>query len=182
MARAGSAVIDPEARCGSRRLATLGSTGPTTPGGGRTVGTDQRPVRNDNSTVPTDRAVTEFVAAVPDPTRRADAGALVDLAVEVTGAKPVMWGSSIIGFGRRHYRYASGREGDVAAVSFSPRKNALTLYLTGSPDEYADLLTRLGPHSLGKGCLYLPGLDRVDLGVLRQVLDRSYRAAADAGD
>jgi hypothetical protein len=73
----------------------------------------------------------------------------------------VLWGSSIIGFGSWHYRYPSGREGDTAAVGFSPRKAQTVLYLTGGMDLYEDLLTRLGQHRTGKGCLYLPpGGDR----------------------
>ena len=140
---------------------------------------DKRTVRNENITMPTGRVVAEFVDGVPDPAIRADTGVLVALAAEVTGEPPVMWGSSIIGFGSRHYRYDSGREGDVAAVSFAPRKNALTLYLTGGVESYADLLADLGPHRTGKGCLYLPRLADVNGTVLRRIVERCYRYAAD---
>jgi hypothetical protein len=143
------------------------------------VADDRRKIRNDNITVPTGRAVTEFLDGVSDPAIRADAEVLVALAAEVTGEPPVMWGSSIIGFGSRHYRYDSGREGDVAAVSFAPRKSALTLYLTGGVESYADLLADLGQHRTGKGCLYLPRLADVDLVVVRRIVERCYRYAAD---
>jgi hypothetical protein len=130
-----------------------------------------------NKTRPTSGDVAAFLAAVPDERRRADARFLADLMREVTGEPPVMWGSSIVGFGSRHYRYDSGREGDIAAVSFSPRKAQTVLYLTGVPQDYADLLTRLGPHSMGKGCLNLKRVDQADPTVLRAIIERSYQAA-----
>lgn len=85
-----------------------------------------------------------------------------------------MWGPSIVGFGSYHYRYASGREGDMAAAGFSPRKAATTVYLMDGFDAHEDLLARLGPHTRGKGCLYLKGLDAVDLDVLAELVRRSY--------
>lgn len=121
--------------------------------------------------------VSAFVASVAEDRRRRDAQLLVELMQEVTGQPPAMWGSSIIGFGSRHYRYASGREGDTAAVGFSPRRAEVVLYLTGGPEEYADLLVGLGPHRTGKGCLYLKRADQVDASALRQIVARSYRAA-----
>ena len=93
-----------------------------------------------------------------------------------TGAPPVMWGSSIIGFGDVHYRYASGREGDWFAVGFSPRKKNLTLYLTDGIDRHTEHLERLGPHATGKGCLYIKRLDDVN----RDVLGALIREAASA--
>jgi hypothetical protein len=133
-----------------------------------------------NKTTATDGDVSAFLDAIPDDQRRRDARLLVDLMGKVTGQPPVMWGSSIIGFGSRHYRYESGREGDVAAVGFSPRKAQTVMYLTGGLEEYADLLDRLGPHQTGKGCLYLKRVDRADADALRGIVDRSYRAAADS--
>lgn len=86
-----------------------------------------------NKTAPTDGDVSVFLDAVTDNQRRRDAQLLLDVMREVTGQPPVMWGTSIVGFGSRHYRYASGRTGDVAAVGFSPRKAQTVLYLTGGP-------------------------------------------------
>jgi hypothetical protein len=129
---------------------------------------------SDATTVPTDADVAAFIAGVPDDVRRRDAETLVGLLREVTGQQPVMWGPSIVGFGSYHYVYDSGREGDAAAVGFSPRKASTTVYLADGFDAYADELARLGPHSLGKSCLYLKDLAKVDLGVLEQLVRRSY--------
>jgi len=136
-------------------------------------------VADANKTKATDGDVGAFLDAIPDEQRRRDARLLVDLIGEVTGERPVMWGTSIVGFGSRHYRYESGREGDVAAVGFSPRKAQTVMYLTGGVDEYEDLLTRVGPHQTGKGCLYLKRVDQVDADALRDVIARCYRKARD---
>lgn len=130
-----------------------------------------------NKTTPGDGDADAFIAAVADDQRRDDARLVVALMREATGEPAVMWGSSIIGFGSRHYRYATGREGDVPAVGFSPRKAQTVLYLTGQVDDYADLLGRIGPHKTGKGCLYLKRVDQNDQAVLREIIVRSYQAA-----
>ena len=121
-----------------------------------------------------------FLDTVENEQRRQDARTLAQLMSQVTGQPATMWGASIVGFGHRHYRYASGREGDVAAVGFAPRKAHTVLYLTGGLDGYADLLARLGPHERGKGCLYLKRLDDADPAVLREVVSRSQSLAAEA--
>jgi hypothetical protein len=116
-----------------------------------------------------------FLAAVADPKRRADAEAACALMAEATGAEPVMWGSAIIGFGAYHYRYASGRSGDWPAVGMSPRKQALTFYISAGFDGYQDLLDRLGPHTTGKSCLYLKRLADVDQDVLKALVTAGFR-------
>jgi Domain of unknown function (DU1801) len=121
--------------------------------------------------------VQPFLTSVPDDRRRQDAQRLVELLGEVTGQPPVMWGASIIGFGARHYRYDSGREGDTAAVGFSPRKAHTVVYLPSGLEHDQDLLARLGRHSTGKGCLYLKRVDQVDQAVLKELLARSYDRA-----
>jgi hypothetical protein len=125
-------------------------------------------------TVPTDADVGAFVDAVPDDVRRRDARTLLELIGRVTGEPARMWGPSIVGFGSYHYRYETGREGDMAAVGFSPRKASTTVYFVDGFDHYADELARLGPHTLGKSCLYLKDLTRVDVGVLEDMVRRSY--------
>jgi hypothetical protein len=120
-------------------------------------------------------SVPDFLAAVEDPKRRADAEAACALMAEATGAQPVMWGSSIIGFGAYHYRYATGQEGDWPAVGLSPRKAALTLYLSQGFDGAGDLLDRLGPHRAGKSCLYLKRLSDADPEVLRELVAGAFR-------
>jgi uncharacterized protein DUF1801 len=134
---------------------------------------------SENTTQPTDADVEAFLAAVEHPVRRRDAHRLVELFSRVTGEPPRMWGSSIVGFGTYHYRYASGREGDMAAAGFSPRKAATTVYLMDGVDAHAELLERLGPHTVGKGCVYVKDLDAVDLAVLEEVVRRSYATLTD---
>jgi nucleoid DNA-binding protein len=119
--------------------------------------------------------VTDFLAAVADPKRRADAEAVTALMAEVTGATPTMWGTSIVGFGSYRYRYGSGREGEWPAVGLSPRKASLTVYVSAGFDGYDDLLARLGPHSTGKSCLYIKRLSDVDEGVLRELVAGGFR-------
>jgi hypothetical protein len=133
---------------------------------------------------PTEADVEEFLGAVPDATRRADAAVLARLMGEVTGEPPVLWGPSIVGFGRYHYRYASGREGDAPVAGFSPRKANLVLYLLDGFEAHGELLGRLGRHSTGKSCLYVKRLADVDLEVLRELVERSVEAVAtrEAGD
>ena len=95
---------------------------------------------------------------------------------EITGEPPAMWGTSIIGFGTYHYRYASGREGDSALASFAPRSQHLVIYLVGEfTGRHRSVLARLGPHKTGKGCLYLKRLDDVDHDALSELIDRSVR-------
>jgi hypothetical protein len=131
-----------------------------------------------NKTTANDGDVDAFLDTIDDEQRRRDARLLVGLMHEVTGRPAVLWGTSIVGFGSRHYRYASGREGDTAAVGFSPRKAQSVLYLTGGLEDYDDLLARLGQHTTGKGCLYLKRVDQADQQALREIVDRSFRAAA----
>ena len=124
----------------------------------------------------TDAPVAEFLARIPGAQRREDARRLCALMQEITGERPAMWGTSIVGFGSYHYRYASGREGDSALASFSPRSQHLVIYLVGEfPERHRSALARLGPHRTGKGCLYLKRLDDVDTGALRELIDRSVR-------
>lgn len=122
-----------------------------------------------NKTKPTEFSVAAFIDQLPDPPQRADARALVKLLQHATGEKPKMWGPAIIGFGAYHYKYGSGREGDMPLVAFSPRKAATVLYnLTGF--EGADaLLAKLGKHSLGKACLNIKKLTDVDHAVLQEL-------------
>jgi Domain of unknown function (DU1801) len=127
----------------------------------------------ENKTKPTKVSVAAFVAAIADPVRRADAKVLVKLLQNAAGEKPKMWGPSIIGFGSCHYKYESGREGDMPIIGFSPRKAATVLYnLIGSCDAAA-LLAKLGKHTTGKGCLYIKKLSDVDQKVLQALAVKS---------
>jgi hypothetical protein len=128
---------------------------------------------SENKTKPTKLSVTAFINALTDPVRRADAKALTKLMQNAFGEKPRMWGPSIIGFGTCHYKYESGREGDMPVIAFSPRKAATVLYgLIGSADA-KELLAKLGKHSTGKGCLYVKKLSDVDPRALESLMPRS---------
>jgi hypothetical protein len=129
-------------------------------------------------TQPTKASVAAFLAAIPDEERRRDCKLVAKIMREATGAKPVLWGTNIVGFGTYRYRYASGREGDWPVTAFSPRKNDLTLYIMPGFDDNAGLLARLGRHKTGKSCLYLKRLADVDLAVLREIIAKSVAAMA----
>lgn len=126
-----------------------------------------------NKTVETDASVEAFIEAVDDEGRRDDSRAMIDLLRRVTGCEPKMWGNGLVGFGRYHYSYASGREGDFFLTGFSPRKTAFTVYVMPGFDRYAGQLERLGPYKTGKSCLYLKNLDAVDRDVLEEILTDS---------
>ena len=130
----------------------------------------------ENKTRPTVAPVEKFLKGVKDPAQRADCAKLIDLLKTVSGEPPVMWGSAIIGFGTRHYVYESGREGDTMIVGFSPRKQAIALYLAGGLAPLEQELAALGEHTTGKGCLYIKSLDKVNLPVLKRILAKSYRS------
>jgi hypothetical protein len=125
----------------------------------------------ENKTKPTKVSVASFIAQLADPTKRADAKALVNLMREATGEPPKMWGPSIIGFGTVHYKYESGREGDMPLAGFSPRKPATVIYLLTGGSE--TLLAKLGKHTIGKSCLYIKKLADVDQAVLRTLVVES---------
>jgi hypothetical protein len=127
----------------------------------------------ENKTKPTKLSVTGFIDGITDSAKRADAKGLLKLMQAAAGEKPKMWGPSIIGFGSYHYKYDSGREGDMPVIAFSPRKSATVLYgMIGSHDSAA-LLAKLGKHTTGKGCLYVKKLADVDPQVLKALAAKS---------
>lgn len=119
-------------------------------------------------------SVEDFLNRVENEQKRQDSFAILEMMKELTGKAPKMWGESIVGFGSYHYKYATGREGDMPLVAFSPRKQNLTLYIMSGFDNYERLLTQLGKHSTGSACLYIKKLKDVDLEVLRQMVKQSY--------
>jgi hypothetical protein len=123
-----------------------------------------------------DPAVRTFLDGVSHRVRRRDAETLLALMESVTGQPAAMWGPSIVGFGTYHYKYESGREGDAPAAGFSPRKAASVIYLADGVGAHSGLVDRLGSHTSGVGCLYVKDLAQVDLGVLEQLVTRSYSA------
>lgn len=119
----------------------------------------------------TNASVADFIDAIEDEQRRDDCKAIIRMMQTATGAEPRMWGSSIIGFGEYKFKYESGRELDWFKIGFSPRKQAITLYLLPGFGEVNQLLKKLGKYKLGKGCLYIKSLDDVDSEVLQEVMN-----------
>jgi hypothetical protein len=129
-------------------------------------------------TKPTDLSVDSFLDGVEHPVRRSDAEAVRAMMERVTGEPAVMWGPSIVGFGSYHYRYASGHEGDMCRVGFSPRSANLVLYVGGFPG-YDALLDQLGKYRRSKACLYVNKLADVDLAVLEEIARQTYGVTGD---
>jgi len=127
----------------------------------------------ENKTKPTKSSVVAFIDAVTNPVRREDAKALVKLMQSAAGEEPKMWGSSIVGFGSYHYKYESGREGDMPVIAFAPRNSATVLYGLTNFDGAAALLAKLGNHTTGKGCVYIKKLADVDQHVLKALVVKS---------
>ena len=127
----------------------------------------------ENKTKPTDIDPVDFIGSVEHDTRREDAETLLELMSKLTGYEPKMWGPSIIGFGRYHYEYESGRAGDWMMVGFSPRKASQVIYLMPGYLDLDDQLSRLGKHKIGKSCLYINKLADVDLAVLEEMVQHA---------
>ena len=127
----------------------------------------------ENKTKPTQISVADYLDSIPDATRRSDAKALVKLMQSASGEKPKLWGSSIVGFGSYHYKYDTGREGDMPELCFSPRKSANVVYaMTKFPGADA-LLAKLGKHTVSGGCLHIKKLADVDQKVLQAMIAKS---------
>lgn len=120
-----------------------------------------------------DNSVLDFINQVEHPKKREDALRLLDIFSETTGYKGVMWGPSIIGFGRYHYKYATGHEGDAPLVGFSPRKAKISLYLAPYDPNRDEILEAFGKHTKGKGCVYINKLDDVDVDILKKLITQS---------
>jgi hypothetical protein len=129
----------------------------------------------DLKTKQTKASVAGFLKNIADETRRAECRTLLELMQAATGERPSMWGPSIVGFGSYHYKYASGREGDWFRVGFSPRKQALTVYIMSGFTGHESLLKKLGKHTTGKGCLYIKHLADVDLEILARLVRASVK-------
>lgn len=123
-----------------------------------------------NKTTETQSSVVDFINAVEDSTKRNDSFELVKLMQQQTGFEPKMWGTSIIGFGSYHYKYASGHEGDAPLVAFSPRKAAISLYSYLAPEHREELLSKFGKHKSGKGCIYIQKIADINIDVLKKMI------------
>ena len=127
----------------------------------------------ENKTKPTSASVRDFLNGIEDEQKRRDAKTVARIMKRVTGKPPKMWGPSIVGYDSYHYVYDSGREGDFMVAGFSPRKQALTLYIMSGFSGHQALMKKLGKHTTGKSCLYVKKLDDVDLDVLEELITRS---------
>lgn len=128
-----------------------------------------------NKTTETTVNVTDFLNEIPDEKRRSDGFLLLEIMQSQTQMEAKMWGPSIIGFGRYHYKYASGHEGDMPLVAFSPRKESIVLYPGLDPAKKDSLLQKLGKHKASKGCIYIKKLSEVNLDVMKEIIDESVR-------
>jgi uncharacterized protein DUF1801 len=122
-----------------------------------------------------DASVDDFLNAIKDEQVRKDCQAIADIMQKATKAKPQMWGSAIVGFGSRRYKYASGREIDWMLIAFSPRKQNITLYVSSGFEGYDELMAGLGKHSCGKGCIYIKRLSDVHLPTLKKLIKGSVK-------
>jgi hypothetical protein len=130
----------------------------------------------ENKTQPTAASAEQYIAGLEDEKRRADCLRLIPLFERISGEKATMWGPGIVGFGRYHYKYDSGREGDAPITAFAPRKQDLTIYVNApAKEKFAEQLARLGKHKVSVSCLYLKRLADVDMDVLEEIVKESVR-------
>jgi hypothetical protein len=129
----------------------------------------------ENKTTQNDLSVQAFLDRAAGEKRRQDCDTILKMMQKATGEEPKMWGDAIVGFGSQHYKYESGREGDMPIIGFSPRKQTLTLYIAMDFDGFSDLLGRLGKAKTSVVCLYIKRLADVDLGVLEEMIERSLK-------
>ena len=128
----------------------------------------------ENKTQATDASVEAFLAKVEPEQRREDGRLVAEMMARITGEPATMWGPSIVGFGTHHYRYESGREGDICRIGFSPRKAQLVFYVGAGSGRLDSLLAKLGKHSTGKGCLYIKRLADVDQAMLEALIAKAW--------
>jgi hypothetical protein len=124
----------------------------------------------ENKTKPTKRSVTAFINGIDDKQKRADVKKVAVMMRKATGARATMWGPGIVGYGQYHYQYASGREGDFMLTGFSPRKQALTVYIIPGFKPFDSMMKKLGKYKTGKSCLYINRLSDVDESVLERLI------------
>lgn len=126
-------------------------------------------------TKPNKASVEKFLSSVKDEKKREDSFKVLELMKRITKEEPIMWGPSIVGFGKYHYKYASGREGDWFLTGFSPRKQNLTLYIMSGFKRYNELMKKLGKHKTGSSCLYVNRLEDLDMKVLKELITESVK-------
>jgi hypothetical protein len=126
----------------------------------------------------TEASVEGFINSLPDEQKRKDSFVVSEMMKQATKMDAKMWGSSIVGFGSYHYKYESGREGDICMIGFSPRKSGLVLYLMAGLDPFKEEFKKLGKYKTGKGCLYITKLSDVDTSVLKKMIQKAAKLGA----
>lgn len=129
----------------------------------------------ENKTKETKASVNKFINSIKDERIKADCKQIISVMKNITKEDPKMWGSGIVGFGSYHYKYESGREGDMCLTGFSPRKQNLTIYIISGFSRYPEMMTKLGKHKTGKSCLYIKTLDDIDMKVLKKMIAESVK-------
>ena len=126
-----------------------------------------------------DGSVEKFLNSVKEENKKSDCFEILKMMKQITKEEPKMWGSSIIGFGNYHYKYASGREGDWFITGFSPRKQSLTIYIMPGFKRYDELMSKLGKYKTGKACLYIKQLEDIDVNVFKELIKQSVKYMED---
>ncbi len=128
-----------------------------------------------NKTKPSSLTVTQYIKGLKNPQQQQDAKELVKIIKRATKEKPVMWGKSIVGFGKYHYKYDSGREGDFMRSAFSVRKSNITVYVMPGVKKYESQLKKIGKHKTGVSCLYIRNLETIDKKILEDIVTKAYK-------
>ena len=127
-------------------------------------------------TKPTNQSVEKFLDSKTDASTRSDCNAIIRMMKKATKALPVMWGPSIIGFGKYHYKYPSGQEADWMLTGFSPRTSNISIYIMTGFKRFEPLMKKLGKFKTGSSCLYIKRLSDVDAAVLEELIVLSVKA------
>jgi hypothetical protein len=126
-------------------------------------------------TTENDNSVLDFIKTIPGDQKQKDSLKIIDIMKKESGFEPKMWGPAIVGFGSYHYKYESGREGDAPLIGFSPRKEALTIYLSSKFDNRDELLKEFGKHKTSKACIYVKKIDDINIDVLKKMVANSLK-------
>ncbi|MHA1512140.1 MAG: DUF1801 domain-containing protein [Promethearchaeota archaeon] len=126
-----------------------------------------------NKTTQNEDSVDEFLKKIEDPEKQKTSWQIMEIIKEISGKEPKMWGDSIIGFGKYHYKYATGREGDWMRIAFSPRKQNFSIYIMDGFDNHSELMEKLGKFKTGRSCLYIKKLQDIDINILKELMKKS---------
>lgn len=126
-----------------------------------------------NKTTETENSVEVYLQAIQDEKKRVDCALIIDLIKKEIGLEPKMWGTGIVGFGRYHYKYASGHEGDAPLAGLAARVNAITLYISTEFDQREELLEKFGKYKMSKACIYIKKIEDIDIEILRKMINNS---------